>query len=57
VKQNRGARPTKFRATTPATEGSTAAGWQVLRFPGSEVYRDPAGCARGSEDVRAETDC
>jgi very-short-patch-repair endonuclease len=24
----------------------TAAGWQVLRFTGSEVYRAPAACVR-----------
>jgi very-short-patch-repair endonuclease len=31
----------------------TAAGWQVLRFTGSEVYRDAAACVREVRDIIA----
>lgn len=29
----------------------TVAGWQVLRFAGSEIWRDPAGCAEQVADL------
>jgi very-short-patch-repair endonuclease len=31
----------------------TAKGWLVMRFTGSEVFRDPAGCVRQVEDLVA----